>query len=210
MRCMLSLVYPAAHLLPAWLYHSPCRVLSLLHLLVFLPLLLCYPPATSCAATPLFCASLRSCPPARLTAAASAAAASPAASAAAAARCSDYTTAAIPWGEPDLSQVQAMLPSGAEGSSNVLSVSFDRMTYPVTVDGIHTVRGLAARGGGGKWTFDSSAPGGRFWRAGMSSANLLLLPLLSPRCCRSAAAAAGVAPAAPCTTVLLSCIAPQH
>ncbi|EFN51690.1 hypothetical protein CHLNCDRAFT_139935 [Chlorella variabilis] len=53
----------------------------------------------------------------------------------------DYTNAAIPWGEPDLSMIQAMLPSsgGTDGPSNVLSVSFDQMTYPVTVDGVHTI-----------------------------------------------------------------------
>lgn len=33
-----------------------------------------------------------------------------------------------------------MLPSAMDGSSNVLSVNFEQMTYPVTVDGIHTVR----------------------------------------------------------------------
>ena len=55
--------------------------------------------------------------------------------------CRDYTNAAIPWGEPDWPMIHAMLPSGPEGASNVLSVSFDHMTYPVTVDGIHTVRG---------------------------------------------------------------------
>jgi hypothetical protein len=56
--------------------------------------------------------------------------------------CRDFTTAAIPWGEPDLSIVQGLLPAagGTDGASNVLSISFDKMTYPVTVEGLHTVR----------------------------------------------------------------------
>ncbi len=47
--------------------------------------------------------------------------------------------AALPWGDPDWNYISALLPVGPEGASNVLSVSFDSMTYPVTVDGIHTV-----------------------------------------------------------------------
>ena len=37
--------------------------------------------------------------------------------------------------------INALLPASADGPSPVLSVTFDSMTYPVTVDGIHTVSG---------------------------------------------------------------------
>ncbi|KAI7839724.1 hypothetical protein COHA_006528 [Chlorella ohadii] len=51
----------------------------------------------------------------------------------------DFMNAALPWGDPDWNYISALLPVGPEGASNVLSVSFDSMTYPVTVDGIHTI-----------------------------------------------------------------------
>lgn len=36
--------------------------------------------------------------------------------------------------------IQGLMPAGGlEGPSNVLSVSFDNQTYPVKLDGIHTV-----------------------------------------------------------------------
>ena len=59
-------------------------------------------------------------------------------------RCRDFMNAALPWGDPDWNYISALLPVGPEGASNVLSVSFDSMTYPVTVDGIHTVSCCAA------------------------------------------------------------------
>jgi hypothetical protein len=58
--------------------------------------------------------------------------------------CRDFMNAALPWGDPDWNYISALLPVGPEGASNVLSVSFDSMTYPVTVDGIHTVRACCA------------------------------------------------------------------
>ena len=54
---------------------------------------------------------------------------------------SDFTSSALPWGEPDWAMINALLPASADGPSPVLSVTFDSMTYPVTVDGIHTVSG---------------------------------------------------------------------
>jgi hypothetical protein len=60
--------------------------------------------------------------------------------------CRDFTNAALPAGEPDMRMIEGLLPAagGTDGPSNVLSVSFDSMTYPVTVDGVHTV-GTALR-----------------------------------------------------------------
>ncbi|PSC75810.1 polypyrimidine tract-binding-like protein 1 isoform X1 [Micractinium conductrix] len=53
----------------------------------------------------------------------------------------DFTDASVPWGEVDWPAVQSLLPvkSDSSGHSNVLSVEFDNMTYPVTLDGIHTI-----------------------------------------------------------------------
>lgn len=79
-----------------------------------------------------------------------------------AARCRDFTNAALPWGEPDWPMIQALLPaSSSDGApSNVLSVSFDKMTYPASVDGIHTVGGVPgqAHGGGLGWWWCKGLP----------------------------------------------------
>ena len=59
--------------------------------------------------------------------------------------CSDYANGALPWGEPDWAMLQqlaagALAPAVAEGPiSNVLAVAFDNATYPVSLDGLHTV-----------------------------------------------------------------------
>ncbi|KAL4428583.1 hypothetical protein ABPG77_008895 [Micractinium sp. CCAP 211/92] len=52
----------------------------------------------------------------------------------------DFTNPALPWGDPEWPMVNALLPSsGPDGGGNVLTINFDNMTYPVTVDGLHTI-----------------------------------------------------------------------
>jgi polypyrimidine tract-binding protein 2 len=52
----------------------------------------------------------------------------------------DFTAPQLPWGPPDPTLLAALLPSsGANAPSNVVSVTFDNMTYPVDLDGLHTV-----------------------------------------------------------------------
>ncbi|KAL4434387.1 hypothetical protein ABPG75_000828 [Micractinium tetrahymenae] len=52
----------------------------------------------------------------------------------------DFTNPALPWGDPEWPMINALLPSGgADGGGNVLTINFDNMTYPVTVDGLHTI-----------------------------------------------------------------------
>lgn len=65
----------------------------------------------------------------------------------------DFTDASVPWGEVDWPAVQSLLPvkSDSSGHSNVLSVEFDNMTYPVTLDGIHTVSVASRQLWGGFW-----------------------------------------------------------
>lgn len=54
--------------------------------------------------------------------------------------CRDFTNPVLPWGDPEWPMINALLPSsGSDGGGNVLTINFDNMTYPVTVDGLHTV-----------------------------------------------------------------------
>lgn len=63
-------------------------------------------------------------------------------------RCSDYANGTLPWGEPDWGMLQSLLQGAAAAEvppSNVLAVAFDNATYPVTLDGLHTVRKACVR-----------------------------------------------------------------
>lgn len=50
--------------------------------------------------------------------------------------CSDFVNTALPWGDPDLNSISALLPTGE--ISNVLTINFDGAVYPVTLDSVHT------------------------------------------------------------------------
>lgn len=56
--------------------------------------------------------------------------------------CRDFTNPVLPWGDPEWPMINALLPSGPDGGGNVLTINFDNMTYPVNVDGLHTVSSL--------------------------------------------------------------------
>ena len=83
----------------------------------------------------------------------------------------DFEGSALPWGEPDLAYLSALLPGeGPSAPTNVLTVSFDKMTYPIALDGLHTVGGGVldgavgwvggedGRGGGGERAVGASSP----------------------------------------------------
>ena len=54
----------------------------------------------------------------------------------------DFGQGALQWGEPDLNFLASLLPGdGPSAPTNVLTVSFDQMTYPVALEGLHTVGG---------------------------------------------------------------------
>lgn len=50
----------------------------------------------------------------------------------------DFMDPSLPWGDPDPSLITLLMPQG-EGVSPVLSINFERATYPVTLDAVHTI-----------------------------------------------------------------------
>ncbi|KAL6774265.1 hypothetical protein ACKKBG_A24370 [Auxenochlorella protothecoides x Auxenochlorella symbiontica] len=52
----------------------------------------------------------------------------------------DFTRPELAWGEPNRAYISSLVPAAdAGGATRVLSITFDQATYPVTLEGLHTI-----------------------------------------------------------------------